>query len=159
TVLSDYLSKNRWEYEKWRKGQRLRGGFSFLAGQILDHPLAERLIQLHGKLSSATHSGKIKETDRIFVNAKKIGSCSKYGNETCPMIKTMTLPVDKDNLQEFLDYLEKLYLIIVFEVLARFPKILTQEPESLCELVDSKYLEIKEDGTYFELRKIFEETD
>jgi len=155
-VLCDYLSQNRWKYEEWREGRRLRT-FSSLAEEVFDPVLARVLIQLHDKLSSAAHSGKIKETDRIFASAGKIGSCSKYENEKCPMIKTMTLSVKKNNLQEYLSYLEKVYLFVVFRVLDRFPKILTRYPESLCYLVDRRYLEVKEDGTYFHLRKAFEE--
>lgn len=68
----------------------------------------------------------------------------------------MTLPVNKSNLQEFLIYLEKVYSLVLFEVLERFPEILTQEPELQCQLVGHGYLKIKEDGIYFNLEKILE---
>jgi hypothetical protein len=160
-VFSDYLSKNRWQYQKWIKGQDLGVGFSRIAQQVYDHypQLASWVIQLHNELSSATHSGKIKETDRIFSSIEKIGLCSEHGNEPCPMIKTMTLSVERNDLQRFSTCLRKVYHFVVFRVLNRF-EILNriEEPEDeLCFLVDRKYLEIREDGVYF--NKIFEENN
>ena len=40
------------------------------------------------------------------------------------MIKTMTLPVEKNNLQKFLVYLEKMHFFVFFRVFDRLPKSL-----------------------------------